>query len=189
MKELKTHRLRIVPLSTEKLEALLKEPQADEHMATALREMYNGCAANPKACFWYTNWQIYLLSDDTLIGSLCFKGSPINGSVEIGYGIDEKYRNQGYAAEAVRSISDWAFTNPEVYFVLAETDWYNLASIRVLEKTGFTDFGVGPEGPRRIKEKAQTPLTSVFIGLGLALGLAIGVTTEKSAIGVGLGFF
>lgn len=187
MKDLKTNRLQIVPLTAEQLDLLLKQPQEDEHMAAALSEMYRGCAENPKDWFWYTCWQIYLRSDETRIGSLCFKGSPMNGAVEIGYGIDEKHRNQGYAAEAVRAIADWAFTNPDVYFVLAETANDNFASIRVLEKTGFTDFGEGPEGPRRIKERPQASLVSAFLCIGMSVGLAIGTATGKAAIGIGLG--
>ncbi len=186
MKGIKTTRLRIVPQTAEQMEELSKQPQLDEHMKAALSEMYNGCKANPKEWFWYTNWQIYL-ADETCIGSLCFKGSPKNGAVEIGYGIDEKFRNQGYAAEAVKAIVGWAFTNPGVYFILAETERDNTASIRVLDKNGFTNFGEGSEGTRRIKERPNTSWIPVYIGIGIAMGAAISGASGRIAIGIGIG--
>jgi RimJ/RimL family protein N-acetyltransferase len=153
MKELKTERLRITPLTAEQMGMLIKKPQPDEHLEAALLEMYTGCVGNPKDFLWYTNWQIFLRSDDTYIGSLCFMGAPLNGAVEIGYGIDNPYENQGYASEAVKALTEWAFTNQGVCSIMAETDHENLASMRVLEKNGFVRAGDGEEGPRWAKEK------------------------------------
>ena len=70
---------------------------------------------------------------------------------EIGYGISKEYRNNGYAAEAVKAVLKWAFDNPGVIAVEAETDPENAASKRVLEKCGFTFNGeMGEEGLRYI---------------------------------------
>lgn len=80
---------------------------------------------------------------------MCFKGLDSNGIAEIGYGISEQYRNNGYAAEAVKAVSEWALTQPGVNSVESETDPDYKASQRVLEKCGFVRNGkFGEEGPR-----------------------------------------
>jgi len=187
MKEIKTKRLRIVPMTTEQMQELLKQPQADVHMDAAFHEMLNGCVKHPKDWLWYTNWQIFLRSDGTCIGSLCFKGGPANGSVEIGYGIDEPYQNQGYATEAVKAAAEWAFSSESVYFIMAETEKDNQASIGVLKKNGFTPVGEGEEGPRCAKQKPDTNWLSIYMCLGLSCGVAIGSALENIGIGISIG--
>ena len=87
--------------------------------------------------------------DGTHIGELCFKGLDENGVAEIGYGISEEYRNQGYATEAVKAVLSRAFQDPKVTAIEAETDAENVSSKRVLEKSGFIPNGmIGEEGPR-----------------------------------------
>ena len=89
------------------------------------------------------------IKDGTHIGELCFKGLDSNGIAEIGYGISEKYQNNGYATEAVKGVLEWALNNPNVTAIEAETDSENVASKRVLEKCGFILNGkIGEGGPR-----------------------------------------
>ncbi|MGH8881666.1 MAG: GNAT family N-acetyltransferase, partial [Stackebrandtia sp.] len=44
---------------------------------------------------------------------------------------------RGYATEAVRALTEFAFTATEVHVVTAEVEPSNPASVRVLEKCGF----------------------------------------------------
>ena len=68
---------------------------------------------------------------------------------EIGYGILEEYRGQGFATEAVKLALKWAFRHSEIKAVDAEADPDNSASQRVLLKCGFRPNGeIGEEGPR-----------------------------------------
>lgn len=60
------------------------------------------------------------------------------GCVEIGYGLAETYRGQGFGTEVVLAISDWLLSQPIVSTVRARTQPSNAASCRVLEKAGFT---------------------------------------------------
>ena len=114
----------------------------------AYSEMLDGCLQNPNQWEWYAIW-IIELNDGTHIGDLCFKGLDSNGVAEIGYGILEEYQGQGYATEAVKAALRWAFQNPNVTAIEAETDADNAASKRVLEKCGFVANGIiGKEGPR-----------------------------------------
>jgi RimJ/RimL family protein N-acetyltransferase len=187
MTELKTKRLRIVPLTTEQLAELIQQPQPDPHFAAALRQMYDVCLAHPEDWLWYTNWQILLRANGTCIGSLGFKGGPVNGAVEIGYGIDAPHEKQGYMTEAVKAAMNWVFTRPYVYFVMAETERENRASIRILEKNGFKPTGEGIEGPRWMSEKPAVNYMSVYLSIGMCMGIALGSSTDNLALGTGLG--
>jgi len=62
--------------------------------------MLEGCLAHPGEWDWYAMWMIEK-SDGTHIGDLCFKGIEAGRNPEIGYGILEEYRGQGFATEAV----------------------------------------------------------------------------------------
>ena len=126
------------------------EEQTDDDLKAAYKEMLDGCLNNPDQWEWYALWMIEL-KDGSHIGELCFKGLDSNGIAEIGYGISKEYRNNGYAVEAVKAVLKWAFDNPGVIAVEAETDPENAASKRVLEKCGFTFNGeMGEEGLRYI---------------------------------------
>jgi ribosomal-protein-alanine N-acetyltransferase len=97
-------------------------------------------------------WLMYylVLRDDegrgpTAIGIAGFKGPPQEGMVEIGYSILDAYRRRGYATEAVNTFLRFAFGNPLVYEVTAETYPELVASIGVLENCGFRLVGAGSE--------------------------------------------
>jgi len=80
------------------------------------------------------------------IGSACFMGSPDDsGSVELGYGINEKYRCSGYMTEAVKSICIWAMDKKNTLRVTAETEKKNTASQKVLQKSGFIKYNEDSE--------------------------------------------
>ena len=144
---LNTERLRIYPASREQMEAMIASEQ-DEELKKAYSEMLEGCQRHPDQWDWYAIWMIEK-TDGTHIGDLCFKGLREDGIAEIGYGILEGHRGQGYATEAVQAACHWAFLHPDVRSLEAETDAENAASQRVLEKCGFRPNGTfGEEGPR-----------------------------------------
>ena len=123
----------------------------DAHLREAYGEMLRGSLAHPEDWGWYALWMI-VRKDGSHIGNLSFKGVPENGVVELGYGIAEEYRGFGYATEAVEAILAWAFDQPGVTSVAAETAPDTPASRRVLEKCGFVPAGEGREGDRFILE-------------------------------------
>lgn len=129
------------------------EAQTVDILKAAYSEMLDGALTHPEQWEWYAIWMIEL-KDGTHIGELCFKGVDESGSTEIGYGIDENHQNYGYATEAVCAVVDWALKQNAVKCVTAEVDKDNIASVRVLEKSGFelTDR-VGEEGPIYSKVK------------------------------------
>ena len=125
--------------------------QTDAALATAYREMLQGCLDHPEHHAWHAIWMIER-PDGTHVGELSFKGFNANGIVEIGYGIQEPFRGLGYATEAVAAAVAWALRQPGVTRVEAETSPANAASLRVLEKCAFLPSGTtGEEGPRFVR--------------------------------------
>jgi len=81
----------------------------------------------------------------TLIGTAGYKGPPVDGAVEIGYGIVRDHRRLGYASEAVTALLERAFAQRSVEQVVAETMPELVGSIGVLRKAGFSHAGAGSE--------------------------------------------
>ena len=143
---IETERLKIYAASKEQMEAFIAAQTIDV-LKEAYSEMLEGALIHPDKWEWYAIWMIEL-KDGTHVGELCFKGIDESGSTETGYGIDENYRNCGYATEAVSAVTEWALKQNAVNCVTAEVDRENTASIRVLEKSGFELTGrTGEEGP------------------------------------------
>jgi predicted GNAT family acetyltransferase len=75
------------------------------------------------------------------VGSAVFKSEPVNGRIEIGYGVAASHAGQGVATAGVRQVVEHALSQPELTEVYAETAVNNHASRRVVEKIGFAHIG------------------------------------------------
>lgn len=93
---------------------------------------------------WGFHW-VVLREPRTLVGVVGYKGMPVDGSVEVGYGIVSEHRRRGYATEATQALVDRAFAAPGVTTVVAHTLPDLAPSIGVLEKCGFRLTGSGME--------------------------------------------
>ena len=143
---IETKRLKIYAASREQMEAFIAAQTIDV-LKEAYAEMLNGSLAHPDQWEWYAVWMIEL-KDGTHVGELCFKGLSEEGAAEIGYGIEEEYQGRGYATEAVSAAAEWALKQAGVSCVTAETEEGNIASQKVLKKSGFIPTGEsGEEGP------------------------------------------
>lgn len=98
--------------------------------------------ANPPQ--WWLYW-IVLREPRTLIGTAGFKGPPVDGTVEVGYGIVAEHQRRGCASEATQGLIDFAFAHPEVKRVIAETYPELVASIGVMTRCGMRLIGDGSE--------------------------------------------
>jgi [ribosomal protein S5]-alanine N-acetyltransferase len=76
-----------------------------------------------------------------LVGGGGFFGPPRDGVAQIGYSVLPQFQRQGYATEMVRELVNWALGQQGVVRIVAETEWANPASVRVLEKAGFVSVG------------------------------------------------
>ena len=81
-------------------------------------------------------YRISRLEDGLAIGGIGFKGAPLDGCVEIGYGLAQSARGNGYAAEAIQALLLVA-RGYGVTKVIATTTLENIASQRSLIKVGF----------------------------------------------------
>jgi RimJ/RimL family protein N-acetyltransferase len=71
------------------------------------------------------------------VGDIGFHRPPKDGDVEIGFGMVESARGQGYATEAARALTQWAFAQPGVRRVVARTTADNAGALGVLRRLGF----------------------------------------------------
>jgi [ribosomal protein S5]-alanine N-acetyltransferase len=77
---------------------------------------------------------------DEAIGTIGFehRGDIWRRSVELGYWIGRPYWGRGIMSNAVRAMTDWAFDTWKVNRVWAGVFAWNPASVRVLEKAGYS---------------------------------------------------
>ena len=149
---IQTERLNIHIASDDEMRDFIAAQELDV-LREAYTEMLDGALAHPNERAWYAMWMIEL-RDGTHVGELCFKGVSPNGAVELGYGIDDRYQRRGYATEAVTAVAAWAAQQDGITRAEAEAEEDNIASLRVLEKSGFVPTGErGEEGPRFVWKK------------------------------------
>ena len=147
-----TPRLILIPLTMDQLVMYLERetdfyclvcPASREILTHPLKraigmKLEKMAAASAQDLPWLTYWLIKVPSDGFGAGMVGFKGAPDErGEVEIGYGIDSAFRNQGYTTEACQGMIHWAFRDARCNRILApDTLRSNLASNRVLNKLG-----------------------------------------------------
>ena len=68
---------------------------------------------------------------------LLLKDDIFRRSAEIGYWLGEEYWGRGIVTEAVRAVTEYAFTNFDLCRIYAGVFEWNPASMRVLEKAGY----------------------------------------------------
>ena len=152
-----TDRLIIKPLSLEELQWHSTSPRdfaRSMSVATSLtvidtetkdaidNVLLPNLAKNPDNPLFWTMWLIIDTAKMAIIGALCFHGAPDeNNEIEIGYGTDPIYRNQGYMTEAVAAVANWLKDNTNIHSIKAETDASNIASVRILTNNGFSRIG------------------------------------------------
>ena len=94
-----------------------------------------------------------------LVGGGGFLGPPLEGQVNIGYSVLPQFQGTGFATEIAGALVQWAWRQKSVAKIVAETEWANPASVRVLEKLGFVETGAGSEvgGTRFVLSCAANP--------------------------------
>jgi len=95
---------------------------------------------------WYALGPLDEPGPRSLLGAGGYFGPPDDdGSVEVGYSVLPEWQRRGYASEIVRLLVRHAFTFPRTRRIIAHTAENNLASIKVLLRSGFQRVGAGPE--------------------------------------------
>lgn len=93
---------------------------------------------------WHNNWAITLRSGGQLIGWLFVgttAGAAANGTCGCGYALNPRAWNQGYMTEALIATIAYAFAVLGARRIVADCDTPNVASARVMQKSGMTFAG------------------------------------------------
>ena len=159
--QIESDRLLLIPLTYEhlilylqgeqKLERALNLEDSGRTISPELIEAFHETilisVANPANDYlYYTLWNVIDKTSRQMVADLCFKGEPnAKGEIEIGYGTYPAFTGKGYMTDAIRVLVKWAFDQPDVKTILAETERTNTASHRTLEKNNFIPFKVKGE--------------------------------------------
>ena len=92
--------------------------------------------ANGKAIMW----AIALKSDpDLIIGTICYWNiEPENDKAEIGYILHPDHHRKGLMNEALARVITYGFDTMKLHSIIADLDPANIATVKLLEKNGFT---------------------------------------------------
>ena len=154
---LESTRLRLIPLNTTQLQLhasdyealqrtlglvprpMLMEEYFQKEFDDALANYWlPETAANVSSYEWFTNWLIVHKEDNCVAGGIGVAGLPDdNGETEVGYGVDQSYRRQGIATEALECLAQWVFKHAASSALIAHTPADLLNSQNVLIKSGF----------------------------------------------------
>lgn len=130
------------------LQATVPDHWPPESAADALPMFLGWLEAAPDRAGWFGWYALLRMAGGAaplLVASGGFLGPPEDGTVHLGYSVLPQFQRQGYATELVSGLVRWALAQPSVSRIAAETEWANPASVRVLEKSGFTPMGVATE--------------------------------------------
>jgi RimJ/RimL family protein N-acetyltransferase len=85
-------------------------------------------------------WYVIQTKKGRRVGQLVAREKEDN-TIQIGYRVTPPARNKGYCTAAVRTVVNHFFSETDAERIVAEANPRNTASIRVLEKAGFTQTG------------------------------------------------
>jgi RimJ/RimL family protein N-acetyltransferase len=130
------------------LEAPVPDNWPPETLADALPLFLGWLEAAPDRVGWF-GWYALATGEGAaapiLVASGGFKGPPQDGTAKVGYSVLPQFQGRGYATEMIGGLVRWALGQPGVARVVAETEWANPASVRVLSKVGFVPAGSATE--------------------------------------------
>lgn len=120
---------------------------------------------NPELNRWFVRW-VVLRSAGEIVGSISFHGAPNSeGMIEIGLGISEFFRNNGYAREALLGMWRWVSNDPSVKILRYTVSPHNAPSVRIINTFGFHYQGQQideEDGPEDIYEMNREEFLDKF---------------------------
>ena len=105
-------------------------------VARAVMQLDSGTPA-----FWCIPFLIVATSRSTLLGACGFKTAPVDGIVEISYGIARAERGRGAATVAIDHLLRLAASSGLVEQVVAHILPHNVASSKLVARLGFSPAG------------------------------------------------
>ena len=159
---LETRRLALLPVGRDLARALLADRKLAAELAGGIihRDFPDGDLATKLPAFAQrledaantalrqtapsdpAGWGLWLFRytvERMIVGAASFTGPPnAAGEVELGYQIVAAHRRRGLTAEGCAALVAWAFHDSATTAVIADCGQDNTASIRTLQKLGFT---------------------------------------------------
>jgi [ribosomal protein S5]-alanine N-acetyltransferase len=86
---------------------------------------------------WCIPFLIVAADTGAVLGGCRFKGAPVDGSVEIGYGVAKSERGRGVASAALAKLIEIAAATGEARQIVAHILPGNVASSKLVAKLGF----------------------------------------------------
>ena len=165
--DIKTERLLLVCLLPEEIESLIAGDYARVSLLTGvcyppddpnrgvdwswhLRALRADCNQ--------VGWRVRVIverSSNTVVGSINLKGPPLEGDVEIGWGLHADARGKGYATEASAAVSHWVARHAGVTSISATVPDDNYPSQRLATRLGLY---------RSIETRRDLPLWKCALG-------------------------
>lgn len=87
-------------------------------------------------------WGISLKGHDNIIGTIGFNNFTKRHRANIGYDLQADFWNKGYLTEALKTVIEFGFKQLDINRIEAEVMQGNVASEKILTKTGFKNEGV-----------------------------------------------
>ncbi len=82
-----------------------------------------------------------IVEGEEAVGLCSILSTAVDGAIAIGYGIGADYRRRGHATQAVRDVVSWAYAQPHIPAITAETVAGPGPSARLLSANGFQRTG------------------------------------------------
>jgi RimJ/RimL family protein N-acetyltransferase len=122
--------------------------------------------ADPGTNVWFIRW-IVLRETKEVVGSISFHAPPDEvGMIEIGFGICEPCRNQGFGKEALLGMWTWVIDQPSVTTLRYTVSATNVPSMAIINSLGFRHVGQQideTDGPEEIFEMSVTEFRSYLV--------------------------
>jgi RimJ/RimL family protein N-acetyltransferase len=121
---------------------------------------------NPDVNIWFIRW-IVLRETKEVVGSISFHAPPDEvGMIEIGFGICEPCRNNGYGKEALLGMWKWVIDQPGVETLRYTVSATNAPSMAIINSLGFSHVGQQideDDGPEEIYEMSVDEFRSRLV--------------------------
>ena len=157
MPALETPRLRLVPVTLEMMEAVVREDREEAErllgaafppgwpneqlIASGFPFSIAAIRAAPDVRLWGDSLVLRRHGQPRVVGSVVFHGRPTNGIAEVAYAVEDTSRGIGLASEATRACVEWALEEPGITAVQATTFPWHHASLGVIRNVGMCQVG------------------------------------------------
>jgi RimJ/RimL family protein N-acetyltransferase len=152
MPALQTPRLRLIPVTLEMIEAVVRQDREvaerligaafpdgwpnEQLVASGFPFSIEAIRAEPAVRLWGDSLVLRRHGPPRVVGSVVFHGRPDDGVAEVAYAIEDSSRGIGLASEATRACVEWALGEPGISAVQATTFPWHHASLGVIRNVG-----------------------------------------------------